>query len=82
MQFPLKHSNTNLKKLSLVPFLIFGLLVFTGTSSLNLSYFLRGYVVLLETQAGLVIIYFLLYKFSRIDTTKFQIVPNRTGIKR
>jgi hypothetical protein len=70
MQLPLKHSKTHIKKLSLLPFLILGILVFTGTSSLNLSYFWRGYVVLLETQAGLVILYFLMHKLSKIYASK------------
>ncbi|MCT7979559.1 hypothetical protein [Laspinema olomoucense] len=70
MQLPLKHGKANIKKMSLVPFVILGILAFTGTSSLNLSYFWRGYVVLLETQAGLVILYFLMHKLSKIYAAK------------
>lgn len=70
MQLPLKHSKTNIKKLGLVPFLILGILVFTGTSSLSLSYFWRGYLVLLEAQVGLVVLYILKYKLSKIYTSK------------
>lgn len=53
------------KWLRLVPFLILGGVVFTFNSTLELNYILRGYLVLLETQFGIIILYFLVTKLLR-----------------
>lgn len=54
-----------LSKYSLYP--ILGLLVFYGNSQLNINYFVKGYLSLLELQIGILIIYFL---FSKLKKTK------------
>lgn len=66
------NSNTgklerNLTWLRLIPYAAFGALAFSLTSAANLNYFLRGYLVLLEAQAGIVVIYFLMSKLARIN---------------
>ncbi|MFN6236456.1 hypothetical protein, partial [Microcystis sp.] len=46
----------------LLPFLVLGVLVFAFNSSLELNYLVKGYITLLELQAGIVVLYFLLAK--------------------
>jgi hypothetical protein len=48
------------------PYLLLGGAVFYGNSSLELPYFIRGYLALIESQLGLVILYFLVLKRHRI----------------
>jgi hypothetical protein len=45
-----------------LPYLILGGVVFWGNSNLELPYFLRGYLTLLEAQLGLALLYFLVFK--------------------
>ncbi len=45
--------------LRLFPYLVFGSLVFHLNSMLSVNYLVKGYLVLLESQIGLVILYFL-----------------------
>lgn len=54
---------TKFSKYSLYP--ILGLLVFYGNSQLNLNYFVKGYLSLLELQVGILIIYFLSSKLRK-----------------
>jgi uncharacterized membrane protein len=49
----------------LLPFLALGALVFAFNSSLELNYLVKGYITLLELQAGIVVLYFLLAKLSK-----------------
>jgi uncharacterized membrane protein len=49
----------------LLPFLALGALVFAFNSSLELNYLAKGYVTLLELQAGIVILYFFLAKLGK-----------------
>ncbi|MDF0555958.1 hypothetical protein [Kamptonema sp. UHCC 0994] len=49
----------------LLPYATLGILVFSLNSASDLNYFLKGYLVLLEAQAGIVLIYFLMSKLAR-----------------
>lgn len=49
-----------------LPFAALGAIAFSMTSTLPLNYLLRGYLVMLEAQAGLVAIYFLMSALKRI----------------
>lgn len=49
-----------------LPFAALGVIAFSMTSTLPLNYLLRGYLVMLEAQAGLVTIYFLMSTLKRI----------------
>jgi uncharacterized membrane protein len=49
----------------LLPFLALGVLVFAFNSSLELNYLVKGYITLLELQAGIVVLYFLLAKLGK-----------------
>jgi len=49
----------------LLPFLVLGVLVFAFNSSLELNYLVKGYITLLELQAGIVVLYFLLAKLGK-----------------
>jgi len=60
----------NLTKLRLLPYAVCGATIFALTSATNLNYFFRGYLVLLEAQVGIVLIYFLMAKLTRINKDK------------
>jgi hypothetical protein len=45
------------------PYLALGILIFSLNSASELNYFLRGYFVILEAQAGIVLLYFAMSKF-------------------
>ncbi|HAC65805.1 MAG TPA: hypothetical protein DCF68_20310 [Cyanothece sp. UBA12306] len=47
-------------KLRVMPYIILGFLVFYLNSLASFNYFFKGYMILLECQAGIVGIYFLL----------------------
>ncbi|MDB9510169.1 hypothetical protein PN499_02960 [Kamptonema animale CS-326] len=49
----------------LLPYAALGIVVFSLNSASDLNYFLKGYLVLLEAQAGIVLIYFLMSKLAR-----------------
>lgn len=53
--------------LSLLPYLVLGIIIFSFNSSLDVPYFLRGYLTLLEVQVGLLALYFLLRKFRTLQ---------------
>ncbi len=44
----------------LTPYLLLGITLFALNSHLELNYFLKGYLVLLESQIGFLLIYFLM----------------------
>jgi hypothetical protein len=52
-------------QLRLIPYVILGLGVFAFNSSTDLNYFLRGYLVLLESQIGIVVLYFIIAKIIK-----------------
>jgi hypothetical protein len=58
------------KKWQLLPYLLFGLLLFAVNSSFNLNYFARGYLTILEIQVGIVILYFWLAKQKKLTKNK------------
>jgi uncharacterized membrane protein len=47
------------------PYAALGILIFSFNSSSELNYFLRGYSVILEAQAGIVLLYFAMSKFRK-----------------
>jgi hypothetical protein len=51
--------------LRVLPFLGLGVVIFTLNSATEWNYFLRGYLTLLELQAGIVILYFLRAKIGK-----------------
>lgn len=52
--------------LKLLPYLVLGGVVFTLNSQMDLNYMLRGYFTLLETQVGIVLIYFLMNRRTKV----------------
>ncbi len=46
-----------------LPYAAFGLLLFSLNSATELNYFWRGYLVILEAQTGIVLLYFAMSKF-------------------
>ncbi len=63
-------SNFNSRKLEgtptwmrFAPYAAFGILLFSLNSATELNYFWRGYLVILEAQAGIVVLYFAMSKF-------------------
>lgn len=65
----LDNFKNNNKAFRYIPYLIFGLFVFIFNSQLNLNYFIKGYISVLELQAGIILIYFLT---SRLKKTKIK----------
>ena len=47
------------------PYLALGILIFSLNSASELNYFLRGYLVILEAQAGIVLLYFAMSKLRK-----------------
>lgn len=60
----------NLTKLRLIPYAVCGATIFSLTSATNLNYVFRGYLVLLEAQVSIVLIYFLMAKLTRLNKDK------------
>ncbi len=54
-----KLTSITLKSL---PFLILGCIIFSFNSTLELPYFVKGYLSLIEAQTGLLLFYFLFRK--------------------
>lgn len=52
--------------LKLLPYAILGGVVFAFNSQTGFNYMLRGYLTLLETQVGIVLIYFLMNRRARV----------------
>ena len=51
-------------RLRLVPYLTIGYLIFYFNSNLDFNYLVKGYLVLMESQLSIILIYFLTAKFS------------------
>jgi len=47
------------------PYAALGILIFSVNSGSELNYFLRGYFVILEAQAGIVLLYFAMSKLRK-----------------
>ena len=65
-------SNFNSRKLEgtpswmrFAPYAALGILIFSVNSGSELNYFLRGYSVILQAQAGIVVLYFAMSKFRK-----------------
>jgi hypothetical protein len=65
-------SNLNSRKLEgtpswmrFTPYAALGLLIFSFNSGSELNYFLRGYLVILQAQVGIVLLYFAMSKFRK-----------------
>lgn len=65
-------SNFNSRKLEVTPnwmrfapYAALGILIFSFNSGSELNYFLRGYSVILQAQAGIVLLYFAMSKFRK-----------------
>ena len=65
-------SNLNSRKLEgtpswmrSAPYAALGILIFSLNSGSELNYFLRGYLVILEAQVGIVLLYFAMSKFRK-----------------
>lgn len=48
-----------------LPYAIFGAVAFSLASASHFNYFFRGYLVALEIQVGMVLVYFLGLRFSK-----------------
>ena len=49
------------RKWQLIPFLLVGIFIFTQTSGLELNYFVKGYLLVMEIQVAFVILYWLIF---------------------
>lgn len=58
------------KKWQLLPYLLVGLILFVANSSLNLNYFAKGYLTILEMQTAIVVLYFLIAKLKKNNKHK------------
>ncbi|EGK87763.1 hypothetical protein D0A34_07310 [Microcoleus vaginatus PCC 9802] len=47
------------------PYAALGILIFSLNSGSELNYFLRGYLVILQAQVGIVLLYFAMSKFRK-----------------
>jgi hypothetical protein len=56
--------------LRLLPYALLGAFIFSWNSSSDFNYIFRSYFVLLEAQAGIVVIYWLMSKLGRINQRK------------
>jgi hypothetical protein len=65
---------TQLNKLRFLPYLVLGIVIFSLNSVTNLNFFLKGYVVLLEAQIGIVLLYFLIAKFVKNNKKKNNLI--------
>lgn len=75
-----KQFGISLTGLRLLPYAALGILIFSFNSYTNLNYFWRGYLVLLEFQAGAVVLYFLLAKLSKIRHSQIRDRPSNSTI--
>ncbi len=60
--------------LRLIPFLALGAIVFSLNSATHLNYLLRGYLVLVECQIGIVLLYFLIARIVKRRKRKQDLV--------
>ncbi len=54
----------NFNRLRIVPYIAIGCLIFYLNSNLDLNYIVKGYLVLMESQLCIILIYFLSAKFT------------------
>ena len=62
----MSSNRLKIRLLRYFPYLILGSLILYTNSQLNLNYFLRGYLSLLELQIGIVVIFFIASKSKKI----------------
>ncbi len=65
INFKSKRQNLKLNWLRLLPYIAVGGLIFYSNSATDLNYIFKGYFVLLEAQAGMLLLLFLTGKLSR-----------------
>ena len=53
--------------LRLLPYAVLGVLIFSWNSGGDFNYIFRGYFVLLEAQAGIVALYWLMSKLGKVN---------------
>lgn len=58
-------SKRSLFWLRLLPYVVFGASVFSLNSTLEINYFFKGYLILIEAQLGIVLIYFSLNRLLK-----------------
>ncbi|NJK73971.1 MAG: hypothetical protein HC786_32520 [Richelia sp. CSU_2_1] len=70
-------SNYNSRKLEgtpnwmrFAPYAALGILVFSLNSTSELNYFWKGYLTILQAQAGIVMLYFAMFKFRQYSKNK------------
>ncbi|MCU0567256.1 MAG: hypothetical protein MUF49_11735 [Oculatellaceae cyanobacterium Prado106] len=61
-----KNAKSTLMLLRFAPFVALGTLMFSLNSMIELPDLLRGYITLLEVQAGLLVAYFVARKYLRL----------------
>jgi len=60
-----KRLNQVAKKLKFLPYVFVGILVFTFNANYEMNPYLQVYITLLETQLGIVVLYFLTKKLGK-----------------
>lgn len=60
----LNNQILNIHRLRLVPYITIGGLIFYFNSSLDFNYIIKGYLVLMESQLCIIIIYFITAKIT------------------
>jgi hypothetical protein len=55
------------RKWQLIPFLVMGILIFNQTSTLELNYFAKGYLLIMEIQVAFVVLYWLIFSKNKRD---------------
>ncbi|VEP16191.1 conserved hypothetical protein [Hyella patelloides LEGE 07179] len=53
------------KLLKYLPYVLLSFIVFGANSGLELNYFVKGYISLIELQVGILLIYFITSKFKK-----------------
>jgi hypothetical protein len=68
----LNNKKTKLPRsaLRLLPYALLGAFIFSWNSNSDFNYIFRSYFVLLEAQAGILVIYWLMSKLGRISQRK------------
>ena len=56
--------------LRLIPYAALGMLIFSLTSTTEVNYFFRGYLVLIQAQAGIFVVYFVIAKIMKMRRDK------------
>ncbi len=55
----------NLSTWQLLPYVALGILIFVANSNLNINYFFRGYLTMIESQIAIVGLYFMMNKIKK-----------------